>query len=132
MGGECLGEDIPGLGHRALGGVDEEQHAVHERQRPLHLAAEVGMAGCIDQVDPHALPLDRRRLGEDRDPALALLVVGVHDALDRGLVGGEHPGGLQHCIHEGGLAVVDVRDQGDIAKGGGGHEAEMVAVRAPL
>ena len=54
-------------------------------------------------------------LGEDGDAALALLVVGVEDAVDHLLVVPEHVGGLQQPVDEGGLAVVDVGDDGDVA-----------------
>ncbi len=67
-------------GQRPLGGVDEQQHAIDHRQGALDLAAEVGVAGRVDDVDLGALVEDRRVLGEDRDAALALQVVRVHDA----------------------------------------------------
>ena len=114
--GERLLQHVAGLRQRPLGGVDEQQHAVDHRQRPLDLAAEVGVAGRVDQVDLDALPRDRGGLGEDGDAPLALLVVGVHDAVDHRLVGGEGAGGAQQRVDESGLAVVDVRDQGNVTK----------------
>src|SRR5207249_9352461 len=69
---ERLAEDEAGLRQRALRGVDQEEHAVDHGERALHLAAEVGMAGRIDDVDAHALPRDRRVLREDRDATLPL------------------------------------------------------------
>ena len=47
----------------------------------LDLAAEVGVAGRVDDVDLHAADADRGVLGEDRDALLALEVGRVHDAL---------------------------------------------------
>ena len=44
LGLERLAQHEAGLRERALGGVDEQQHAVDHRQRPLDLAAEVGVA----------------------------------------------------------------------------------------
>ena len=41
---ERLAQHEAGLRQRALGRVDEQQHAVDHRQRPLDLAAEVGVA----------------------------------------------------------------------------------------
>ena len=114
--GERLLQHVAGLRQRALGGVDQQQHTVDHGQGPLDLAAEVGVAGRVDQVDLDALPGDRGGLGEDGDAPLALLVVGVHDAVDHRLVGGEGAGGAQQRVDEGGLAVVDVRDEGDIAE----------------
>jgi hypothetical protein len=41
----------PGLRHRALGGVNQQEDAVRHRQHALDFAAEVGVAGRVDQVD---------------------------------------------------------------------------------
>ncbi len=57
-------------------------------------------------------------LGEDRDALLALEVAGVHDPVGDTfeLVGGERAGLAQHRVDERGLAVVDVRDDRDVAE----------------
>src|SRR3990172_8561350 len=123
---ERLGEHVPRQGHRALGGIDEEQDPIDEGEGALDFTPEVGVSGGVDEVDAHTLPLDRRGLGENRDAPLSLLVVGVHDPLDEGLVGGKDPRGAQHGINQRGLAVVDVRDESDITEGGSSHEKEMV------
>jgi hypothetical protein len=44
-------------------------------QASLDLAAEVGVPRSIDDVDLVVLPTDRRLLGENRNAALALLIV---------------------------------------------------------
>ena len=62
--------------------------------------------------------IDGRLLGEDRDALLALEVARVHDPVHDGLVGAEGAGLAQHRVHERGLAVVDVRDDGDVAQVG--------------
>jgi hypothetical protein len=41
--------------------VDQQQHRVDHRQHALDLAAEVGVAGRIDDVDAVVLPFHRRR-----------------------------------------------------------------------
>jgi hypothetical protein len=112
---EGLREDEARLRQRPLRGVDEEEHAIDEPQRALDLAAEVRVAGGVDDVDLHAAVGDRGVLREDGDPLLPLEVVRVHDALDELLVRAEHAGLAQHEVDEGGLAVVDVRDDGDVA-----------------
>ena len=114
VGGHRLGQHVAGLGERPLGGVDEQQHAVDHGQRPLDLAAEVGVPGRVDQVDLHALPVHRRRLGQDRDAPLLLLVARVHDPLDQPFVRGEGACLAQDGVDERGLAVVDVRDERDV------------------
>ena len=113
-------EDVAGLRQRPLGGVDEEQHRIDHQQRALDLAAEVGVARRVDDVEPDAGVVDRRLLGEDRDALLALEVARIHDAVDDGLVRAEGAGLAQHRVDQRGLAVVDVRDDGDVAQVGAG------------
>ena len=55
-----LGEDVAGLGQRSLGGVDEQEHGVDHEQAALDLAAEVGMAGRVHDVEADAR-VGRRR-----------------------------------------------------------------------
>ena len=142
-----LGKDEAGLGHGALGGVDEQEAAVGHAENALDLAAEIGVARRIDDVDEellHALPggsgsdiAHGAVLGENGDAALALQRVGVHDevVLAAGelfqLAGAKHARLHKEVIDEGGLAMVNVRDDGDVAEelgsfGGGfdgdGHE----------
>ncbi len=61
-----------------------------------------------------------RVLGQNRDAALALEHVRVHDPFGHPLVGPEDPALVQHRIHQRRLAVVDVGDDGDVAPGGVG------------
>ena len=103
------------LGHGAFERVDNEQRAVGHVEHALHLAAEVGMAGRVDDVDLHAVVRDGDVLGKDGDAALALLVVGVEHALFHLLVLAEHAGRVQQAIDHRGLAMVNVRDDGDVA-----------------
>ena len=48
---ERLAQHEARLRQRTLARVDEEEHAVDHRDPALHLAAEVGMAGRVDDVD---------------------------------------------------------------------------------
>ena len=57
---ECLAQDEAGLRQRALGGVDQQQHAVDHGQTALDLAAEVGVAGGVDDVELDIAVVDRR------------------------------------------------------------------------
>jgi hypothetical protein len=58
------------LRHRALRGVDEQQHAVDHIHDALHLATKVRVAGRVDEIDLGVLPSHARTLGHDRDAAL--------------------------------------------------------------
>ena len=77
-----LAEHELGLRHDAFLGVDQQDAAVHHAQDALDLAAEVGVAGGVDDVDAGVaglpMPEHAGALGQDGDAALALLVVGVH------------------------------------------------------
>ena len=105
-----------GLRQRALGGVDQHQRAVHHVEDALDLAAEIGVARRIDDVDAGVLPQDRGRLGEDRDAALALQIVRIHRALDLALVVAIGAGLLQQPVDQRGLAMVDVGDDRHVAE----------------
>ena len=111
---ERLAQHEPRLRQRTLRRVHQQHHAVHHRQRPLDLAAEIGVARRVDDVDQDVLVVDGRVLGQDRDAALALEVVVVHGALGDALVRAEGAALMQQRIDERGLAVVDVRDDGDV------------------
>ena len=103
-----------GLGHGTLKSVDQQQGAVGHTQHALDLAAEVGVARSVDDVDLNVLVLDRDVLGENRNAALALLVVRVQDAVLDLLVGTEGVRGTQELVDHRRLAVVDVGDDGDV------------------
>ena len=63
-----------------------------------------------------SLPEDRGRLGQDGDAALALEVVGIERALGDALILAKRARLLQQPVDQRGLAVVDMGDNGDVAK----------------
>src|SRR5262249_26558715 len=67
------------------------------------------------QVDLHALVVDRDVFGENGDPALALQVVRIEDAVADQLTGAKFAALAQQAIDQRRLSVVDVGDDGDIA-----------------
>ncbi len=75
------------------------------------------MAGRVDDVDAGAFPFDRGRLGQDGDAALFFEIVAVHRPLFNALIVAERTGLAEKLIDEGGLAVIDVRDDRDITQG---------------
>ena len=113
---ERLDDDEFGLRQRPFGGIDQHQRAVHHVEDALDLAAEIGVAGGVDDVDAGVLPDQRSGLGQDGDAPFALQVVGIQRPLGHPLVLAERAGLLQQAVDQGGLAVVDVGDNGDIAK----------------
>nr|BFE75180.1 hypothetical protein GCM10020092_084810 [Actinoplanes digitatis] len=72
LGLQGLAEHEAGLRQRALAGVDEQGDAVDHGEAALDLAAEVGVAGGVDDVDGDGSTVggpvaDRRVLGENGD-----------------------------------------------------------------
>ena len=111
-----LADDELGLRHRPLGGIDQHQDAVHHAQDALDLAAEIGVARRIDDVDAHVPSgLHRGAFGEDRDAAFALQIVRIERALGDLLVGAERAALAQQLIDQRRLAVIDMRDDRDVA-----------------
>ena len=115
LGFERLGQHVARLRQRALGRVDQQHDAVDHLERAFHFAAEIGVAGRVDDVDLAAVEVDGRVLGQDGDAALALQLVRVHHAVGHLLVGAEGAGLAQHGVNQRGLAMVDMGDDGDIA-----------------
>ena len=73
------------------------------------------MARRIDNVDAGIVPDDRCRLGQNRDAAFFFQIVGIHDAFGHALVVAERAGLLQKLVNEGRFAMVNVRDDRDVA-----------------
>ncbi len=95
--------------------IDDEEHAIDHLHDALDLAAEIGVAGRVDDVDVIVVPAKGRVLRPDGDALFALEIHRIHDALLHLLVGAKGAGLLEKLVHERGLAVVDVRDDGDVA-----------------
>ena len=88
------------------------------------------MPGCVDQVQLVGLAVLCRidhahRVRLDGDAALAFEVHGVQD-LGLHLTRGERPGQFQQPVGEGGFAVVDMRDNREIADVLDVHEENAV------
>jgi len=106
----------PGLRHGSVDGVDQQQHAIDHGEHALHFTAEIRVSGRNRRYDAVVAPGDRRILRQDGDAALALQIIRVHDPLLQILAGVQRSGLPQQLIDESGLAVIDVRDDGDVAK----------------
>ena len=100
---------------RAFARVHQQHDAIDHLEGALHLAAEIGVAGRVDNIDFCAGIEHGRVLGKNGDTALAFQIVRVHDALGDGLVVAEGAALAEHGVNQRGLAVVHVGDDGDIA-----------------
>ena len=127
---ERLRQHEAGLRHGPFGRIDQHQGPVGHPQHAFHLAAEIGVAGRVDDVDLHALVGDGDILGQDRDAALAFQIVGVEDLLADQLAFAEPPALAQHAIDQARLAVVDVGDDGHVADVVATHRLEDARVES--
>src|SRR4029079_16416170 len=108
---------LTGLGHRAVGGRDHQDRAVHLGGAGDHVLHVVGVAGAVHVGVVTVLGLVFHVGDRDRDAALALLGCLV-DLVERGEIGHALVGlALGDRGREGGLAVFDVPDRADVHVG---------------
>ena len=69
----------------------------------------------IAHVDLGVLIADGGILGQNGDAAFPLQITGVHNAVHGFLILAVYAALLQHLVHEGGLAVVNVGDDGYVS-----------------
>ena len=114
-----------GLGFDALGGVDHQHGPLAGGQGPADFVVEVHVAGGVDEVQfvnltvPHVV--HRHGGGLDGDAPLALQIHVVEGLLAR-IAFIHDAGALQHAVGQGGLAVIDVRDDAEVADVGRGGD----------
>ena len=99
-----------------LVGIDDKQGAVRHVQDALNLSTEIGMAGRIDDVDLNVLVVDGDILGKNGDTALALLVIRVKNTLLHFLIIAEHVRCPQQAVNKCRFTMIDMSDDGDVAK----------------
>src|SRR5712672_3767026 len=84
LGRKGLLQDIASLRQRAFAGVNQDNDAIDHAQRTLDFAAEIAVAGRVNDIDFSVVKKESGILGENGDAALALEIVGIHDTLDQG------------------------------------------------
>ena len=73
------------------------------------------MTGRVHNVDFDVMIENGSVFRQNGDAALALQFIGVHNTVYHGLVGPKSAALSQHRVYQGGFAVVDVSNNGDIA-----------------
>ena len=106
---------LAGLRHRAVGGGDDQDRAIHLRGAGDHVLHIVGVAGAVDMGIVALLGLVLDVGGRDRDAARLLF----RRLVDLVIGGERRPAGLRQNLGDRGrqrrLAMVDVTDRADVA-----------------
>ena len=103
-----------GLGQGTFRRIHKEQGAVCQIENPFHLTAEVAVTRGVDHVHFCIAVVDADIFGEDGDPAFPFQVVVIEEALVHFLIFAEKFGLFDDLVHERGLAVVNVCNDGDV------------------
>ncbi len=103
------------LRHWTFAGVNDQQCAINHSQNAFDFATKVCVARCVDDVDEHVFISDSRVFRKNCDTTLTLEVVRVHYAFDDFLIVAEYAGLTKESINQCCFAVVDVRDDRDVA-----------------
>ena len=103
------------MGHHAFRGVYQQQTAVSQSQRALHLAAKIGVARGINQIDLGNAVLQRDVLGQNRNAALTLKIVRVQYASTTQFAFPVLTRLAQHLVYKRCFAVINVGDDGNVS-----------------
>ena len=103
------------LGHAALYGVHQQQHAVYHGQNAFHFAAEIGMPRGVDDVYFYSVVVHGGVFCKYGYAPFPFDVVAVHNSFGNYFVGTEYTALFEQLIHKGGFAVVYVRYDGYVS-----------------
>ncbi len=103
------------LRHSAFKGVHDENNAVYHFQDALHLAAEIGMARSIDNIDFGIFINNGSVFGQNGNPPFPFDIVGVHNTFRNFLIFTENAALFQQFVHQCSLAVVNVGDNSNVS-----------------
>ena len=103
------------LRHRAFHGIDQQKHPVDHRKNAFDFTAEVRMPRGINNVNVSAFVFHSTVFSQNRNAALTFQITAVHHTFLDFLIGTESAGCAQQFVNQGGLTMVNVRDNRDIA-----------------
>ena len=112
---QCLLQHESCLGHGSLECINQQYAGVRHIEHALHLASEVAVTRCVDDVYLGAFVIDGDILAQDSDAALPLQLVVVQHQIVCLLVLTEQVSRKQHLVHQSGLAMVNVCNDGNVS-----------------
>ncbi len=108
-----------GLGLDALGRVDDQQRSFASGEGARNFIGEIDMSGSVGKIKGVFLAIlrgvtHRDRVSLDRDPAFALEIHRI-EKLILLFAGVDRARTLEQAIRQSGFAVIDVRDDAEVA-----------------
>ena len=100
---------------RTFTGIDQQHCAIHHVQAAFDLAAKIGMAGCINNIDLYAMIVHSGIFGGNRDAAFLFQRHRIHHAILHRLISAEDAGLFEHGVEQGGFTVVNVSNNGNVS-----------------
>lgn len=121
-GGDVVGlglaPDLLRLRFNAGDGVQEKHGAVEDAKRTFDFNGEVGVSGCVDDLNRCVAPSAAHRRRRDRDPHLLFLHAKVRGgvAVMNFTLAMNFAGAMKDAFGKRGLAGVDMRDDANVAE----------------
>jgi len=104
-----------GLRHGPFKGIHQQQDPVGHIQHPFHLASEISMTWCVNDIYLHALVFYRDILCQNGDAPLPLQIVVVHNQLPRLFMLPEDLSHLQQSIYQGCFSMIHMGNDCNIS-----------------
>ena len=70
------------MGQRTFRSIHQQNCTIGHGQGPLHFAAKIRVAGCVDNIDPDTVPQDRAIFGCNGDATLFFQIEHIHQPFD--------------------------------------------------
>ena len=112
---QSLAQDKFRLCLRTVVGIHHQKDAIDHLHDPLDFSAKIGVPGSIDNVHVITVPAKGRIFRANGNALFSLEIHGIHDPLIHLLICAKRPRLLEQLVHQGRLAVVHVRNDGDVA-----------------
>ena len=113
---QSFAQNKTGLRHGAFGGIHQQNNAVDHLQNTFNLAAKVGVARGINNINFGVFILDSRVFCQNGNSALSFQVIGIHHAIDHRLILAVDTALFEHLIHQRRFTVVDVGNDSNISQ----------------
>ena len=102
------------LGHSSFKSIHYQDHPVYHFQDTFYFAAEIGMSGCVDNVDLCSLIINSSIFRKNGNSTLTFNIIGVHDSLGYFLIFAEYTALFEQLIYKRCFPMIDMGDNSNI------------------